>query len=241
MRNLKDKVVLITGASRGIGAEIARNISLIGGNIILAARSIDNMNKIADEIKSNGGNVEVEYLDMLSEESIKKLIFNVKKKYGKIDVLVNNAGVTHSDLLKETPTASWDLCMNINARGPFILIKEALSLLEQSDRSFIINIGSVVSIKGYPSQSAYTASKHALRGMTMSLSEELNGSNISVHMIAPGGVDTDMVGDVRPDINKEELILPSEIAEIVRFIITREGRGILDEFRIRRGSSSPWF
>ena len=114
-------------------------------------------------------------------------------------------------------------------------------MLKRAERGFIINISSVVGVKGYPLQSAYTASKHALRGMSISLAEELKGTSIRVHVLCPGGVNTDMVSSVRPDIPKGELIAPEEIAELVCYLITHKGNGVVDEIRIRRSTSGPWF
>lgn len=241
MKKLENKIALITGAGRGIGAEISKNLAAEGATVLLASRSVDELESVAETIGELGGVSHIYPVDMSKEDSIQQLVTKVSSDFGRIDILINNAGVTHSDLLKDTSTAAWDKCMAVNAKGPFILCRECLPLMEKIDRGFIINIGSVVSIKGYPMQSAYTASKHALRGMTLSLAEECNKSHISVHMICPGGVDTSMVGDVRPDINKEELILPEEVADIVTFITTRRGRGIIDEFHLRRSTSSPWF
>ena len=240
MQNLNEQIAIVTGASKGIGSEIAKTLATEGATVILAARSKDKLSKLSDQIAESGGSAVVMSVDMSDEESIRGLVESVADKFGRLDILVNNAGITHSSLLKDTSTEAWNRCMQVNATGAFILCREALGLLEASQRGFIINIGSVVSIKGYPRQSAYTASKHALRGMTLSLAEELNNTNISVHMICPGGVDTDLIGDVRPDINKEELIEPQEISEIVRFIVTRRGKGLIDEFRIRRSTSRPW-
>ncbi|MHC4110003.1 MAG: SDR family oxidoreductase [Planctomycetota bacterium] len=104
-----------------------------------------------------------------------------------------------------------------------------------------MNIASVVGVKGYPLQSAYTASKHALRGMTISLAEELRGSNIRVHLLCPGGVDTELVQNVRPDIKKHDLMQPEEIAELVLYLLTHKGNAVIDELHIRRAASTPWF
>jgi len=241
MDELNGKVALVTGGSKGIGFEIGRVLASLGATVVIAARDKERLEKAADVIAGSGGKAAFMCVDMGEEESIKSLVNTIKERFGVLDILVNNAGITHSDLLKDTTTDDFDRCMRINARGPFILCREALELLQKAERGYIINIGSIISIKGYPKQSAYTASKHALRGMTLSLAEELNKTSVSVHMICPGGVDTDMVGDVRPDINKDELIQPQEIAEIVRFIVTRKGKGLIDDFRIRRATSSPWF
>ncbi|MHC4111793.1 MAG: SDR family oxidoreductase, partial [Planctomycetota bacterium] len=104
-----------------------------------------------------------------------------------------------------------------------------------------INIASVVGVKGYPLQSAYTASKHALRGMTISLAEELRDSNVRVHLLCPGGVDTELVQNVRPDIKKQDLMQPEEIAELVLYLLTHKGNAVIDELHIRRAASTPWF
>jgi len=113
--------------------------------------------------------------------------------------------------------------------------------LKKAEAAYIINIASVVGVKGYPLQSAYTASKHALRGMTMSLAEELADSNVRVHLLCPGGVDTDLIKKVRPDIKKDELMQPDEIAELVVYLVTHKGNAVIDELHIRRAASKPWF
>jgi NADP-dependent 3-hydroxy acid dehydrogenase YdfG len=116
-----------------------------------------------------------------------------------------------------------------------------MPLLRAAKVAHIVNISSVVGVKGYPLQSAYTASKHALRGMSIALAEELRGSAVRVHVICPGGVDTEMAGRVRPDIDKTELIGPSEIAELVLYLVAHEGNAVVDEIHVRRVTSRPWF
>jgi 3-oxoacyl-[acyl-carrier protein] reductase len=98
-----------------------------------------------------------------------------------------------------------------------------------------------VGVKGYACQTAYTASKHALRGMSIALAEELKSENIRVHVICPGGVATDMVNEVRPDIKPDELIAPDEIAELVLYLVTHRGNAVVDEIHVRRASAGPWF
>ena len=240
-KRLAGKIAIITGASRGIGRAICLALSNEGATVILAARSIDKLKETADEVARVGGKPEIIVTDLAEEGSIKNLIQVTNKNFGKLDILVNNAGVTHSAKLEQTSTQDWDKLFQVNTRAPFILCKEALPLLSEAEAAYIINIASVVGVKGYPLQSAYTASKHALRGMTISLAEELKGSNIRVHLLCPGGVDTDMVQRVRPDIKKDELIGADEIAELVLYLVTHKGNAVIDELHIRRASSSPWF
>jgi NAD(P)-dependent dehydrogenase (short-subunit alcohol dehydrogenase family) len=238
---LAGKVAIVTGASRGIGRAISVALAQEAATVVLAARSIQQLQITAGQVTKAGGAAHVVYVELTEEKSIRNLIKVTGEKLGRLDILVNNAGVTHSAELEQTSTEDWQRCILINARAPFILCREALPLLKKSESAYIINISSVVGVKGYPLQSAYTASKHALRGMTMSLAEELKGSNIRVHLLCPGGVDTDMADRARPDIAKDELIKPEEIAELVLYLVTHKGNAVVDELRIRRATSSPWF
>ncbi len=238
---LAGKVAIVTGASRGIGRAISVALAQETATIVLAARSIQELQITAEQVTKAGGQARIVHVELTEEQSIRNLIQVAGEKLGRLDILVNNAGVTHSAELQQTSTEDWQRCISINARAPFILCREALPLLKKAQAAYIVNIASVVGVKGYPLQSAYTASKHALRGMTISLAEELRGSNIRVHLLCPGGVDTDMVDRVRPDIAKDELIKPQEIAELILYLVTHKGNAVMDELRIRRATSSPWF
>ena len=241
MNDLKNKIAIVTGANRGIGREIAVSLGQMGAKLVLAARNKELLEEVARQIKDTGSNAETFQLELEDEDSIKALVDFVKDKFGALDILVNNAGITHSALLQDTTTEDYDKVMSINARAPYILCRESLELLKKSDSGRIINISSVVGVKGYPQQSAYTASKHALRGMSISLANELKETSVRVHVICPGGVNTEMVSRVRPDINKDELIDPKEIAELVGYLASCKGNGVVDEIRIRRQTSDPWF
>ena len=130
--------------------------------------------------------------------------------------------------------------MAVNARGPFLLCREAIPYLRKNRRSFIVNISSVMGVKGYPNQAAYTASKHAILGMSKVLAKEVHQEGIRVHVICPGGVDTDLVGQARPDLNRAELIAPQEIADVVLFLVTQRGNAAIDEVHVRRDTTLPW-
>ena len=238
---LAGKVAIITGGSRGIGKAIGVALAGEGATVVPAARSLEKLQDAAELIRRAGGQAEPVVTELTDEESIKNLVNVVRDKFGRLDILVNNAGITHSAPLAETRTEDLDRCWAVNARAPFILCREALPLLKRAETATIVNISSVVGVKGYPLQSAYTASKHALRGMTISLAEELRGTNIRVHVICPGGVDTDMVQHVRPDIAKADLIGPEEIADLVLYLATHKGNAVVDELHVRRAVSSPWF
>jgi len=240
-KRLTGKVAIVTGAGRGIGRAISVALAKEAATIVLTARAVDKLKETAQLVTAAGGKAHIVHAELTDEQSIKNLVKAAGERFSRLDILVNNAGITHSARLEETATEDWDRCHNVNARAPFILCREALPLLKKAQAAYIINIASVVGVKGYPLQSAYTASKHALRGMTISLSEELKGSNIRVHLLCPGGVDTDLVRKVRPDIKKKDLMQPEEIAELVLYLVTHKGNAVIDEMHIRRAASTPWF
>lgn len=238
---LTGKVAIVTGAGRGIGRAICVALARESATIVLASRSQQHLRQAAKMVTEAGGKASIVPTELTEEQSIKNLVRETAEQFGRLDILVNNAGITHSALLEDTATEDWERLMRVNARAPFILCREALPLLRKSERAYIINISSVVGVKGYPQQSAYTSSKHALRGMSISLAEELRGTNIRVHVLCPGGVATDMVARVRPDIAKDELIGPEEVAELVHYLVTHKGNAVVDELHIRRATSTPWF
>ena len=240
-KRLTGKVAIVTGASRGIGRAISLALVREAATVVLAARAIDKLKETAELVTAAGGKAHIIPTELTDEQSIKNLVRATSEGFGRLDILINNAGITHSAKLEETSTEDWDRCIRTNARAPFILCREALPLLRRSEAAYIINIASVVGVKAYPLQSAYTASKHALRGMTMALAEELRGSNVRVHLLCPGGVDTELVQKVRPDIKKQDLMQPDEIAELVLYLVTHKGNAVIDELHIRRASSTPWF
>jgi len=238
---LNGKVSIVTGASRGVGRAISVALAEEGSAVVLAARSVAKLRETAERVKSAGATAEIVAGDLSKEDSVRQLIELTRERFGRLDILVNNAGVTHSAALEQTSTADWDRLFAVNTRAPFILCREALGLLREAESAHIINICSIVGVKCYPLQSAYTASKHAMRGMTKSLAEELRGTRIRVHLICPGGIDTDMIGEIRPDIKREDLMQPEESAELVLYLVTHEGNAVIDELRIRRAAAQPWF
>ena len=241
MKSLDGHIALVTGASRGIGRATALAMAELDAHVVCAARNKELLDELVEEIRQAGHKATAIVFDLAEEASINSLADQIREQFGRLDILVNNAGLTLSATMEDTGTEDFDRIMAVNTRGPYILTRQLLPLLKQAPQATIVNISSVVGVKGYPKQTAYTASKHALRGWSIALAEELRGTNIRVHVICPGGVDTDMVGNVRPDIPKDALISPEEIAELVTYCTTHKGNAVIDEFRIRRAVSGPWF
>ena len=176
--------------------------------------------------------------DLTDDKSVISL-FKKAAKNG-VDVLINNAGLAYSAPVENTDMQTFDRIMKVNFRAPVLLTKEALPYLRLSKRASIINIASVVAHNGYPLQSAYTASKHALLGFTKSIAAELYNQGIRVHVISPGGVYTDMIKTARPDLTGEDMIMPEDVADTVLFLLKNRTNAVIDEIRLHRAAKQPF-
>jgi 3-oxoacyl-[acyl-carrier protein] reductase len=239
-RLLEDKVAIVTGAGRGIGRSIALGLARNGARVVLAARTESQLRSVRAEIEALGGAALGIVTDITSEHSVMALIGQTVHQLGRLDIVVNNAGIGAFGPLAEATTEQWDHVMAVNARGTFLVCREAIPYLRQYAPSYIVNITSVVGVKGYVNQALYGASKHAVMGMSKALAKEVQKDGIRVHAICPGAVDTDMAGDARPDLDRSSLIQPDEIADVVLFLVTRHGTAVIDEVHVRRASSTPW-
>ena len=237
---LQGKVALVTGAGRGIGRAIALALAGEGARVALAARTESDLRAVKDEIASAGGEAAVFPADVSDESQVNAVVAGAVERFGRLDIVVNNAGIALAGPLENTKTEEWDRTMAVNARGPFLVCRSVIPHLRRQGGGFIVNIASVVGVKTYENQSAYSASKHALMGMTGVLAKEVQKDGIRVHAVCPGGVDTPMVNRTRPDLDRSILIKPEEIADVVLFLVTRRGNAVIDEVHVRRDASMPF-
>lgn len=234
--HLRGKTAIVTGASRGIGRAIATTLADLGVSVALAARSEQALRAVQSEIADRGGIAAAFPTDIASEEDIAALVADTIERFGGLDILVNNAATVIVKRLAETSTEEWDRIMAVNARGPFLTCRHAVPHLRKNERSWIINIGSVLAFKGYVDHGAYTASKHAVMGLSKTLARELAGDGVRVHVIHPGGVDTAM----RFDEDRAALMQPQAVADVIPFLLSLEGISTVDEIYVRRESATPW-
>ena len=225
-------IALLTGASRGIGRAIALELADLGFDLALVGRDQASLEETASLIP--GTRVSLITADLSDPGSSKYIVERTVSAFGGLDLLVNCAGVPQKGPFTEVTPEEWDKVFAVNSRAPFFICQAALEPLKKSSKPMVINIASVVGFKGYINQSVYSSSKHALTGFTKVFAKEVQPFGIRVHLISPGGVATEMVKKMRPDIDPSELIQPEEIAEIVRFLVTRKGSGTIDQFYIRR-------
>ena len=222
-----NKVILITGASRGIGRNIAETLSK-EGNIVIV--NYNKSKKEAIELKNNYENIILYKADVSKKEQVQKMFEFIIQKFGKVDVLINNAGIYKFNFIQDIEEEEWDEIINTNLKSVFLCSKEAAKNMIKNQNGCIINISSINGIVGAACEVAYCASKAGIDGITKTLAKELGSSNIRVNSIAPGAIDTDMNKDVSKEdweIVKQETPLRKigkveDITKCVKWLIEDE-------------------
>ena len=238
--DLRDKVLVLTGGGGGIGRAVAEKLAGCHMMIVLlGGRNIEKLEAVRAKVEKHTRCLVLPG-ELDDPEFLRRSVETVAETYGGIDVLVNNAGAAQSTPFDKISPAEFDRLMAVNVRAPFFLTQAALPYLKRSAAATVVNIASVVAHSGYPLQSVYSASKHALLGWTKSFARECYKDGIRVHAISPGGVYTDMVKLSRPDLSPEGMIMPEEVAEIVHFLLVHRGNAVIDEILLHRVAKEPF-
>lgn len=217
-------VILVTGASRGIGREIARSQAL-KGNIVIA--NYNKSEEQAQSLQKQNENIDIYKADVSKREEVKTMVEYVIKKYGKIDVLINNAGIAESKLFTEVTDEEWQKLINNNLYSTFCVTQEVLPNMIHNKKGCIINISSVWGMVGASCETIYSITKAGIDGMTKSLAKELGPSNIRVNSIAPGIIETDMnknidleiIDNIRKEIPLERIGNTLDISKCVEWLL----------------------
>jgi 3-oxoacyl-[acyl-carrier protein] reductase len=204
MFSLKDKVALVTGASQGIGRETALALAEAGAKVAVAARNEEKLAALVGEIVAAGGAALAVKMDVADPEQVKTGFKLVVEKFGRLDILVNNAAITRDGLAIRMKTEDWEAVLRTNLTGAHLCIQQALGTMMRARAGRIINISSVVAQSGNSGQANYVAAKAGLIGLTKAIAVEIASRNITVNAVAPGFIATPMT-DVLPDAVKEEL------------------------------------
>ncbi|MEM1027930.1 MAG: 3-oxoacyl-[acyl-carrier-protein] reductase [Planctomycetota bacterium] len=220
------RVAIVTGASRGIGAAIAKALAADGKHVVCVARNAEKLEAVKAEIEAASGSASVKTCDISDAQSITDLVEGVAEEHGRLDILVNNAGITKDNLLMRMSDEEFDDVIQTNLRSVFVACRAAARTMVRGKFGRVINLGSVSGVVGNAGQANYAAAKAGLAGFTKSFAKELGKKNITANVVAPGFIQTDMT-DVLPDKIKEGVKLataagrmgqPEEIAAAVAFL-----------------------
>lgn len=238
-----NKVILITGASSGIGEGIARELGKAGANVFLGARRLDRINALAAEIRSAGGEAEAAVLDVTSRQSMADFVQAAREKWGRIDVLINNAGIMPLSPLSACKQDEWERTIDVNIKGVLWGIGAVLPIMEAQGSGQIINIGSIGALSVMPTAAVYCATKFAVRAISDGLRQE--SSNIRVTCVNPGVVESELASTITHpetmaamDAYRAIALKPADIARAVRHIIEAPESVDTTEITIRPTASA---
>ena len=230
----KDQVVFVTGSTRGIGKEIAKAFVKQGAIVIILGRNAELVDAVCDEINQEGGRAEGFSCDVTNFQNMQEIVNKVLDKHKGIDILINNAGITKDNLLLRMSENDWDDVMNINLRGVFNCTKIIAKVMLKAKAGRIINISSIVGITGNAGQANYAASKAGIIGFTKSVAREIASRGITVNVIAPGYIQTDMTTQLNEKVREEllksiplkKLGTTKNIADTCLFLASKEAEYI---------------
>ena len=216
--NFSGKTVLITGASRGIGFEIAEEFARAGASVSICATHAEAVAQAAEKLRASGAKVYAQAVDISNAAQCEDFVANTVKELGSLDVVVNNAGITKDNLTVRMNEQDWDTVINVNLKGTFLMCKAALKVMFKKRSGNIVNISSVVGQMGNPGQANYVASKAGIIGLTKTLAREFGSRGVRVNAVAPGFVQTAMTDSLPEEVKNKAL----ESIPLKRFATTQD-------------------
>jgi NAD(P)-dependent dehydrogenase (short-subunit alcohol dehydrogenase family) len=237
-----DRAALITGGSSGIGMAIARALGEDGYRLTLSARRPDKLEAAADELRGAGCDVEAVAANMADEEEIKRLVAAHREHSGRLDVLVNNAGLGIGGAVADAETKKLDLQLNVNLRAVYLLARETIPMLKDAGgehgKALMVNTASIAGKHGQGWLAAYSATKFGVVGLSQALHKELARDGVQVTAMCPGFVATAMTDWIEDQVSKNDMIQPEDIAEAVRFLLRTSRNCVVPELQFVRPADS---
>ena len=234
MQRLTNTVAIVTGSSSGIGKAIALRVGAEGAQVVVAARRMALCEQTVAQIVKDGGEAWAIQTDVADERQVERLIRETVTRYGRLDVLVNNAGIFGGKRLEATTTKDFDEVMNVNLRGTFFCCRAGFTQMKQQGGGTIINMSSVAGLQAWAGTGAYSVSKHGVQALTKSLADEGRPHHIKVSAICPGGVADELVDASSEEILRSEMIDPFDVAETAVYLATLGKYSVVHQIVIDR-------
>ena len=236
--DLTHKAVLVTGGGQGLGAAISQELASAGADVFVADRS-ERAQSVAAALTREGLRAYALRGDVGSEDDARRFIDEVKKRAGRLDAVVNNAGIDRTTGVDTLEVDDWDAVIRTNLRGPFLLSKFALPLLRESQGD-IVNVASTAAKRGWPNASAYHASKWGLLGLSYALHSEFRAHKVRVTAVIAGGMRTPFLLERFPDLDPAKLQDPRDVARAVRFALTQPRESVIAEITVLPVQETSW-
>lgn len=240
MTSLKDKVVLVTGAGQGLGAAICRTLSNAGAIVALADIKPDGLKKTAKEITDTGCEAQTYVLDVSDLESVERVVSDVVKDFGRLDFVINNAGVDYTKSVEEISYDEWGKVIDVNLKGPFMVSKASFPHLKKNGGGHIVNIVSTAAKRAWENASAYHASKWGLLGFSHALHTEARPQNIKVTALIAGGMKTPFILERFPDVDPDVLQDPENVADTVKYVLSQPAGTVIPEVMVLPMRETSW-
>lgn len=234
------RAVLVTGGAGGLGREICSTLARSGWSVAICDINIEAAEKLAQELHKQGLPSIAISMDLSDAKSMQDGVIRVVGHFGRLDALINNAGIDLTVPVEGMPVESWDQILSVNLRAPFILSRTVLPLMKNQRRGHIVNIASTASLRAWPNASAYHASKWGLLGFSRALHTEARPHGISVSALIAGGMCTPFLTERFPNIDRSTLQDPANVAEAVRFLLECPAGSVIPEMMVLPFSETSW-
>lgn len=240
MESLNGKVILVTGGARGLGHEICRDLCKQGAALIAADIRLELLDEAARQLENDGGSVYPIALDVCDENAVEKAVYHIIERYGRLDALINNAGIDRTVSIEELSVSDWDTVLGVNLRGPFLLSKYVLPIMKEQGSGNIVNVVSTAAKRAWANAAAYHASKWGLLGFSHALHVEARPYNIKVTAVVAGGMRTPFLLDRFPDIDVTTLQDPGNVANTIRFVLSQPEGTVIPEIMVLPMKETSW-
>jgi NAD(P)-dependent dehydrogenase (short-subunit alcohol dehydrogenase family) len=240
MNKIENKVIIVTGGGQGLGAAICRTLAADNAIVVPVDIQVEKLKRITEEVRASGGLIDGFEMDITDVNSVESTVREIVDTHGRIDAVINNAGIDFTKSIEEFTYEEWHAEINVNLCGAFNVSKAIYPYMKKNGGGHIINIASTASKRCWPNASAYHASKWGLLGFSHSLHTEARKDNIKVTALVAGGMQTPFLLDRFPDIDRNVLQEPENVAETVKYILCQPGGSVIPEVMVLPMMETSW-